>query len=208
VSQTFQFANKHSWHFIISFVTIVAYTIAFLVLHPVVGNATAVLVVLPVAAAGLLFGVRAGLVAGLLALPLNTLLLNMAGETGLAVIWHIGEMPMMVATIIIGATVGWIHDAQATKNRILEDAQAINRELDAILDMIPDVLFRLDKRGNILDYRKGQDAILKLDNSICGQHYADVLPEEIVAVIVNHPPATETKTTIQHGQYHASPFKS
>jgi hypothetical protein len=64
---------------------------------------------LPVGAAGFLLGRRAGLIIGLLSLPVNALLLHLAGlpvEDVLSA--EHGSGPMMVA--LIGAVAGWLRE--------------------------------------------------------------------------------------------------
>src|SRR5437016_5059608 len=58
------------------------YAGAFALLYPVYGPSLAALATAPVLAAGVLLGVRPGFAVGLLAFPLNTLLLNLVGVYG------------------------------------------------------------------------------------------------------------------------------
>lgn len=86
------------------------YALLFFALHPVMGGAAAALVILPVAAIGWLWGMWAGLLAGLLSIMLNTLLLNLAGEAGWDVVFRTGGGPGFVTLALIGAAVGRLRD--------------------------------------------------------------------------------------------------
>jgi signal transduction histidine kinase len=87
----------------------VAYLLGFAPLYGAWGAGVAALSVLPVVAAGFLLGLRAGLIIGLLSLPVNALLMHLAGQP----VWDVlsaeqGPGPLMVA--LIGAVAGWLRE--------------------------------------------------------------------------------------------------
>ncbi len=88
----------------------VGYGVCFFILYPLFGGAMSALIVLPVVLVGWLWGFRAGLLAGLLNLPLNTILLNSAGETGWDIVFRIGGGPGTVAVLFLGGIVGHLRD--------------------------------------------------------------------------------------------------
>lgn len=86
------------------------YAACFFVLHLLFGGAVSALIVLPVVLVGWLWGFRAGLLAGLLSLPLNTILLNIAGEPGWDIVFRIGGGPGTIAVFLLGGIVGYLRD--------------------------------------------------------------------------------------------------
>ena len=111
----------------------VGYVLGFFPLYALMGAGTAALSVIPVMVAAWLYEFKAGLVAGLLAFPVNTLLLNWVGqEPGgwLAVIWS-GGGPGTLAIIVMGITLG--HFSQVSrrlKTEIAERQQAEEQLLE------------------------------------------------------------------------------
>ena len=88
-----------------------AYIPIFLTLYSRMGLGLAALSGLPVIAAGWLFGVRAGLVAWLLLLPINALLFYLVGLPGWETVFGNRGAPGTVATLIIVAVAGQHHDS-------------------------------------------------------------------------------------------------
>ncbi len=88
----------------------VVYALVFIPLYHLVGEPAIELVLLPVITAGGLLGTRGGLLAGLLAFPLNVLLLSLAGEPGWNVMTQEGGLVDSTVMVLIGAVVGRLHD--------------------------------------------------------------------------------------------------
>lgn len=89
-------------------VTWIAYLLAFIPLYNLMGAMVAALAVVPVGVMGLFFGTRAGLLAGLLAFPLNVLLATLVGGTE----WNMLNQVLSgtVLIMLIGAGIGRLHD--------------------------------------------------------------------------------------------------
>ncbi len=85
-----------------------AYALAFAPLYRLMGAMVAALAALPVGVMGWLFGMRAGLLAGMLAIPLNVLLLTLVGGAGWDILtkWLAGN----VLLVLIGTAVGRLRD--------------------------------------------------------------------------------------------------
>ncbi len=87
---------------------VLLYTLTFSPLYNLVGNSTAALVLIPVALAGFYYGVGAGIVAGLLTLPLNFLLFSQFENSSLS--FHfLNSLPPIVIAEFVGAFSGWLH---------------------------------------------------------------------------------------------------
>ena len=109
----------------ISLVAVGAYVLAFIPLYRLSGPGMAALATVPVAALAWLWGLRVGLVAGLLSLPLNTLLFNLVGLEGWDPVFRQGGGPGTVMVVLIGAGIGRLRDlGQRLKVDITERKQA------------------------------------------------------------------------------------
>lgn len=86
------------------------YILAFVPLYHRLGDETGALALLPVALIALLFGLKAGLVAGTAAIPLHVMLLSFAGERGLDAIMVAGSVPGHAILIAVGGIIGWLRD--------------------------------------------------------------------------------------------------
>ena len=109
----------------ISLVAVGAYVLALIPLYRLSGPGMAALATVPVAALAWLWGLRVGLVAGLLSLPLNTLLFNLVGLEGWDPVFRQGGGPGTVMVVLIGAGIGRLRDlGQRLKVEITERKQA------------------------------------------------------------------------------------
>ncbi len=131
------------------------YVLAFIPLYRPAGPIVTTLVILPVTMTAWLFGKRAGAPAGLLAFPLNILLITLSGEVS----WNalIGEsLPGVILTVLTGAIVGQMRDQgevikreQAERKRVEETLQRRNREL-ALLNRTNQALGTTFDLGQVL----------------------------------------------------------
>ena len=109
----------------ISLVAVGAYVLAFIPLYRLSGPGMAALATVPVVALAWLWGLRVGLVAGLLSLPLNTLLFNLVGLEGWDPVFRQGGGPGTVMVVLIGAGIGRLRDlGQRLKVEITERKRA------------------------------------------------------------------------------------
>jgi PAS domain S-box-containing protein len=101
----------------------VAYALAFIPLYHLVGTPVAAVAILPVVATGELFGMRAGLLASLLAFSLNMLLMTLGGAG-----WDVmirGGLPGSIVIVLIGAVVGRLRDmGEQVKQELIKRKQA------------------------------------------------------------------------------------
>ena len=90
--------------------SIIVYGSAFLLLYDKVGGAIAAFGVLPVITAAWLWGLKAGVLFGLLVFVINTILFNIVDPSGLFVIVKHNGIPGSASLLFIGAVVGYMHD--------------------------------------------------------------------------------------------------
>jgi len=108
-----------------------AYVLLFLLLYPGQGAGMAALSFLPVAVTAWLWGLWAGLLAGLLSIPLNTLLLNIGGYQpgGWDVVLHSGGGAGSLVLLLIGVVVGRMSDLGKQVQQQLAERQRTEEAL-------------------------------------------------------------------------------
>lgn len=111
------------------------YALAFLPLYKLTGEVVAVFTVIPVMTAGWLLGRRAGLLAGLLGIPLNILNFTLAGQIGWEVVF--GRWPAVLVSLAAGLVAGWVSEYIA---RAKEKSREASHDRDRFFDLSMDLL--------------------------------------------------------------------
>ena len=111
-----------------------AYILVFVTLYSRMGPGLAALSGLPVIAAGWLLGLRAGLVAWFLFLPLNTLLFNLVGLSGWDTVFRNGGGPGTLVTLIIAAVAGRLFDLREELKREISERKRAEEALRLIVE--------------------------------------------------------------------------
>jgi PAS domain S-box-containing protein len=135
---------------------VIGYSATFLALYPRMGAGPAVLVVLPVAGAAWIWGLRAGLAAAAFGVLLNTVLLNLYGSQPAG--WDApaltGGLPAAAASVVIGAIVGRLSDMGRQLRRQIIDRERVEREFaksqafyESLVEHVPYAIFRKDLAG-------------------------------------------------------------
>ena len=108
---------------------VVAYAFLSFSLAPSLGPSVGVLAVLPVTVGGLMFGVRGGALAGLAAIPANSVLVNLAGAAENGVIIAVSDLPAAAALVVAGGLIGKLRDLSARIASQLEDRLVAHDEV-------------------------------------------------------------------------------
>ena len=132
------------------------YAVTFLPLQDDLGPGVVSLSVVPVALAGWLFGLRAGLSFGVIAYMMNTVLLVSAGPAELSVaLW--GGAVAGSAALLVGAVAGTLRDvSQQLRNELAERrwTEAALRESEerwrCLVESAPAVFLTVDREGTVL----------------------------------------------------------
>jgi PAS domain S-box-containing protein len=114
----------HRTRIAVTLSVLAGYVLLFFLLYPRQGAGIAALAILPVLAAAGLWGLRAGLLAGLFSIPLNTLLLNLVGysPSGWAVIIRgQGAAAGTLAVVLIGVVMGYMSDVRRRMHQELAE---------------------------------------------------------------------------------------
>ena len=102
--------------------------VAFVPLYNALGAGAAAISALPVAVTGWALGLRGGILAGVIAFPLNIMLLNLVGEPGWDAVIRTGGAAGTVVLVIIGGTVGRIRDLGENLKGQLHERQKLSLE--------------------------------------------------------------------------------
>jgi signal transduction histidine kinase/CheY-like chemotaxis protein len=82
--------------------------------------------------------------------------------------------------------------------RKIRDSEAKSR---ALLDAIPDLMFRLDRRGTFLEFKGDHHLLAAAPSQFLGQNIADILPIEIASAALKHAEKAILRRQIQVFEY-------
>ena len=158
VSGSFDSENLSiSWTIALGLLMLVIYSLIFMLLFPRAGAGIASLTVVPAIFIGWRMGSRAGLVAGLLSLPLNTFLFNLVGLKGIDVLFRLSGGLGTLIVILLGVAAGRVHDItdeltrQISINKLNEEALRGSEErFRSLFDGVPIGIYRTTPEGKIL----------------------------------------------------------
>jgi PAS domain S-box-containing protein len=115
--------------FVLLMVSGLGYLFFFTLLFQRIGPGAINLVLLPVALVGWLWGFRAGLITGFLTLPLNVLLLHLAGMPGLELFGRLPALTVHAAAVCLGAISGWMHNQHEALQKTLYQYRQAQKSL-------------------------------------------------------------------------------
>ncbi len=118
--------NKKLWF---SLGAVAVYVAAFFLFSRLSGEGAVSLTPLPVIVIGWLWGLRAGLLAGLLSIPFNILLLRIFGKLGLEIVTCPQSYGVAVSSIIIGAAVGRMRDLTKSLTKKIDEQKLAENTL-------------------------------------------------------------------------------
>ena len=140
----------------------VAYVLVFLALRGPLGNTAAILAILPVIAAAWLFGLRGGLLAGILSFPLNSLLVVLFLDSNWSEWFQSGGALGSAALMVVGGAAGRLHDlGEQLKQELVEREQLALSERDqrVLAEALREAGIRL---GSALDLKTVLEKLLDL----------------------------------------------
>jgi len=173
--------------------TWVVYVLAFIPLYHLVGASAPIVVLLPAIAVGGLFGTWGGLFAGLLAFPLNVLLLSLVGEAGRGMMTPGGLMGSTFVALV-GAVVGRLHDlGEQVQRELAERVRADERRehLNLVLwaseskyrmlvENIPQKIFTKDRNSVYVSVNENYARDLSIAaEEVVGKTDYDFFPKEL-----------------------------
>ena len=108
---------------------VAVHAIGFIPIYQQSGAGVSALSIFPVVIIAWLFGAWGGLVAGLLALPLNALLLLMAGEPGWQIMVGASGIEASALVVVVGCVIGLLRDLGVRLDRHLTEWRKAERAL-------------------------------------------------------------------------------
>jgi len=163
------FANKVLWKKVALAVSILAYAALFLYLNTFFSRQVAVVAVLPVMMAGVLYGMWAGIAAGLLSFPANVVLYALSEQHGLLAEFSAyggGRVLGQCSVILIGGVIGRMHDlAQTARCALRQRAEAenmlarLNADLEGLVRIRTEELLESNQslRLEVAERQKAED---------------------------------------------------
>lgn|GEM_PF-5141584 len=113
--------------------TTVVYVICFILLYPILGMLTPMFSVVPVLVVGWGYGLRGGLIAGLLNILLNTFLLNLTGNEPAgwdALVSREGGVIGSLFVVLVGVTIGKLSDVTQQLQQEIHSHQQTEEKLE------------------------------------------------------------------------------
>jgi PAS domain S-box-containing protein len=153
--------------------TTALYLLFFLPAYQVVEDRAGILATLPVFMMASLFGLRAGLVASLVFIPVNTVLLNMAGKVGFNASIREGSIFGVVALIFTSVVIGYLRDIflqlrEEVKNRMLaeEEVRQLNQTLELRVSEQTEELLEANEalRDEIIETKRVRDDLKQAED--------------------------------------------
>jgi two-component system cell cycle sensor histidine kinase/response regulator CckA len=156
--------HKKSKYLLIIFASFCFYILFLFALYPYIGTKTASLAIIPVIFSSWFFGMMPGFLVALLFIPLNILLLALAGEPVNSAASLLLEDPgpyIGLFLSLLTAKAGKIYrvsEEQIAAHKIIENSLQISEEsYKALLNVIPDIIVKFDGAGNILTFSAPPD---------------------------------------------------
>ncbi len=157
---------------IISVAVIVTHVVAFVLFEPRLGPIAGTFVSLPVIVIALFFGPLAGLIAGVLALPVSTFLYHVVVGTGWEAFLFTPRSIGILILIPIGILVGWLRS-------LLHYLYTAENVYQNIFEATPDALFLVDERGHIVRANVAAEGLTGYElEDLIGRVVEDLIPED------------------------------
>lgn len=141
--------------FIVAFASI-AYVVTFVPLFHQIGFSAGALAVVLVILVGWFWGMKAGLLAGLLSTPLNLVLYNLAGLSYWETFFLFGGWLASIVVVIGGVVVGRMRDLDEELRRQVEKRKFVTakmrqseRKFKVFVESLHDVIFEISPSGEI-----------------------------------------------------------
>jgi PAS domain S-box-containing protein len=113
-----------------SLFAVAIYVLGYAYLYELMGTGAGILLVVPVMLLAWLFGLRIGLLAGLGAIVVNTIHLNLVGYSGVDALFHRPGWMGSIILVAIGGLIGYLSDIRKQLRTELRRVQALQKACD------------------------------------------------------------------------------
>ena len=127
-----------------------AYVLVFAPLHHAWGRLAVAAAILPVMVLGNSFGTWGGLIAGAMQIPLNVLLLLLAGEPGVSSFTGQYFWPVHFTFILVGVVIGHLRNGRLRLERALEEKEVAEDERERLVSELRGALARIKTLSGLL----------------------------------------------------------
>lgn len=142
--------NSNSQKLLLSLGTLLLYIILFALFYPQQNISITSFTALPVALIAWFYGLRIGVIIGLLSIGLNTVLLHIVGYSGFGVVVDAGGGSIFIATLVIALTIGKISDEYHKLKRAHAKLTQEHELLTITVDTIPIEIFAKDRESRFI----------------------------------------------------------
>ena len=174
--------GSHKRRLAVILASYIAYILAFNFLEAVLGPAAGIIVTLPVLMAAWMFGLRGGLAAGLISLPLNIVMVE-AFTSQSATDWMFsGGIPGSVAEVLVGVLVGRLRDVGHHLSEEVRKQKEAEEEILALAKFpseSPNPVLRVTNDGTLLYANAPSTPLL----NTYGAHVGGRAPEAWAAIV-------------------------
>lgn len=102
------------------------------------------------------------------------------GEISLCVIKDSSGKPLYFLPVIKDITLQL--RAEEQRRAAQQELKKSESHARALIDAIPDMMFRIDKHGNFIDYEAAQNQLYHIDETIIGKNCLEIFPPELAAI--------------------------
>jgi PAS domain S-box-containing protein len=163
------------------------YIILFRMLYATLGHGMGAAVIIPTVAAGWMYGMRGGIIAGIATLPLTCLLCMFMDVPDWVTKVLVQAAPAYIATILIGGIVGRVvelnvrvREELAARRQTEVALKSAQEHFRSIAESSPDAVISTDHNNNIIFWNQGAERIFGyLSDEVMGQPAFMLIPEEM-----------------------------
>jgi PAS domain S-box-containing protein len=144
-----------------------AYVLVFNLIYLTFGQAMAMAAVIPVIVIGWFYGLKAGIIAALFSLPVNIIMYEFFGQSGLErMLLRGGAIPGTINLILIGAVVGYVNDLSSRLKNELNVREKVEKELTEHHNKLNEMVTRkteelLEANRKLLDEKEFSNMVIE-----------------------------------------------
>ena len=178
-------ATIQRYRFVLLGCSFLLHAAVFTAIYLMVSHSMGVAGVIPAIVGGWLFGLRGGIVCGVLAFPVTCLMSTLLGVPDWMTRVIAQAIPGHLAVVLVGVVVGCVHDLSRRLRRDLElqkklqfEVEASQQRFRAIAESTPDAVITADSANQIIFWNPGAETMFGYAaDEIVGKGAESLIPE-------------------------------